>query len=58
VFLDGDKSRPFEAETYFAEAQPNPPLPNQAYKLLIIGGARGRLPPDYVAELEQIQADP
>jgi hypothetical protein len=58
VFLDGDDSRPIDAETYFAEAQPNPPRPNQAYKLLIVGGARGRLPPPYVAELEQIQADP
>jgi gamma-glutamylcyclotransferase (GGCT)/AIG2-like uncharacterized protein YtfP len=56
VFLDG--SRSIEAETYFAEPQPNPRRPKQAYKSLIVGGARGRLPPDYVAELEQIQADP
>jgi hypothetical protein len=58
VFLDGDDSRPFPAETYFAEAQPNPPRPNEAYKLLIVRGARGRLPPEYVSELELIEADP
>jgi hypothetical protein len=58
VFLGGDDSRPFSAETYFAEAQPTPPRPNEAYKLLIVGGARGRLPPEYVAELERIEADP
>jgi Gamma-glutamyl cyclotransferase, AIG2-like len=58
VLLDGDDSRPIGAETYFAEAQPEPPRPSQAYKLLIVQGARRRLPPEYVAELEQIQADP
>jgi AIG2-like family len=58
VFLDGDDGRPFPAETYFAEAQLNPPRPNQSYKLLIVGGARGRLPPEYIAELERIEADP
>ena len=44
------------AQTYFADPQPNPPLPNQAYKDLILSGARHwRLPDDYVAELEAVE---
>ena len=58
VFLDGDADRPRPVWTYFAEVQPNPPRPNQAYKNLILSGARGRLPPEYVTELEHINAVP
>lgn len=57
VFLDGDESRPVTAQTYFAEREPNPPPPNRAYKALIVSGARyWRLPAEYIAELEAIEA--
>jgi gamma-glutamylcyclotransferase (GGCT)/AIG2-like uncharacterized protein YtfP len=56
VLLDGDKKRPVAVETYFAEAEANPPLPNQAYKDLIVSGARHwRLPDDYLAQLEAVK---
>ena len=56
VFLDGDENRPVTAQTYFADPQPNPPLPNEAYKVLILAGARyWHLPAGYVAELEAIE---
>jgi hypothetical protein len=40
VYLDGNK-RPLTVSAYFAEPQPNPPLPNTAYKNVII--TRGTL---------------
>jgi gamma-glutamylcyclotransferase (GGCT)/AIG2-like uncharacterized protein YtfP len=56
VFLDGDENRPVTAQTYFADPQPNPPLPNEAYKALILNGARyWHLPANYIAELEAIE---
>jgi hypothetical protein len=56
VFLDGDEERPITAETYFADLEPNPPPPNQAYKDHILSGARHwHLPDDYIAELEAIE---
>lgn len=56
VFLDGDENRPVTAQTYFGDPQPDPPLPNQAYKDLILGGARHwHLPALYIAELEAIE---
>lgn len=56
VLLNGDAGDPRQAETYFAVPQPNPPLPNQKYKSLILEGARRRgLPAYYVGELERIQ---
>ena len=49
----------FRRLTYFAERQPNPPRPNQAYKDLIVAGARRwGLPAHYIAELERIEVDP
>ncbi len=55
VFLDGDENRPVTAQTYFAEPQANPPLPSQAYKDLILDGARHwHLPAGYIAELEAV----
>jgi gamma-glutamylcyclotransferase (GGCT)/AIG2-like uncharacterized protein YtfP len=55
VFLDGDGERPLTAYAYFAEREPNPPLPNQAYKDFILSGARyWHLPGHYIAELEAI----
>jgi hypothetical protein len=56
VLLDGNKERPITGETYFAEQEPSPPLPNQAYKDLILSGARHwHIPDDYIAELEAIE---
>jgi hypothetical protein len=56
VFLDGDENRPVSAQTYFGDPQPDPPLPNQASKDLILGGARHwHLPAQYIAELEAIK---
>jgi len=58
VFLDGDEGRPVTAETYFADREPNPPPPNQAYKDIILSGARHwHLPDDYIAELEAIEVN-
>jgi hypothetical protein len=56
VFLDGDDRRPLTAITYIAEPQDQPPLPGQAYRDLIVYGARHcHLPDDYIAELERIE---
>lgn len=56
VLLDGDEQRPVTAETYFAEQEPNPPPPSQAYKDLILSGARHwHLPTDYLAELAALE---
>jgi hypothetical protein len=57
VFVDCDERRAVTAETYFAEREPAPPPPNQAYKDLILSGARHwHLPIDYIARLEAIEA--
>jgi hypothetical protein len=41
---------------YFANRQPNPPLPNTAYKKQLVDGAKfWRLPEEYQAQLRQIQ---
>lgn len=56
VHRDGDESLPILAWIYFANRQPNPLLPNAAYRKLIVDGARHwRLPPEYQAELEGIE---
>jgi gamma-glutamylcyclotransferase len=56
VLVDGDHARPLTVTTYLAEPEPDPPLPNQHYKGLIVAGARRwRLPADYIAELESIE---
>jgi gamma-glutamylcyclotransferase (GGCT)/AIG2-like uncharacterized protein YtfP len=56
VLLDGDEKRPVTVSAYFADPQPNPPLPNAAYKILILTGARyWHLPEEYIRELEQIE---
>lgn len=55
VFVDGDDRRPIGVFTYFGTRQATPPPPNQAYKDLILSGARHwNLPSDYVCELEHI----
>ena len=56
VFLDGEEQRPVTVSAYFADPQPNPPLPNAAYKNLILTGARyWHLPEEYIRELEEIE---
>lgn len=56
VLMDGDEKQPRTAFTYFADPEPNPPLPSQAYKELIVSGARRwNLPSDYIDELERIE---
>ena len=56
VYADGDETKPIAAWVYFPVAQPNPPLPNAAYKRLILDGAKfWHLPERYVEQLEQIE---
>ena len=56
VFLDGEEQRPVTASAYFADPQPNPPLPNAAYKnLILVGGRYWHLPEEYIRELEKIE---
>ncbi len=56
VLLDGDDQRPQTVWTYFGDRQPNPPRPKQAYKDLILSGARyWHLPDDHIQELERIE---
>ena len=57
VFVDGNTDRALEVEIYFAVPEVNPPTPNQAYKDLILSGARHwHLPADYVVNvLEAIE---
>jgi gamma-glutamylcyclotransferase (GGCT)/AIG2-like uncharacterized protein YtfP len=58
VFLDGDGQRPLKVSTYFGNPQPSPPLPNAAYKNLILTGARyWHLPEKHIRELEQIEVN-
>jgi len=56
VHCDGDLEQPILAWVYFANPQPNPSLPNAAYKKLLVDRAKWwRFPEDYQAELEKIQ---
>ena len=56
VFFDAEPQRPLTVFAYFGEREPNPPLPNAAYKNLIVtGGKHWHLPEEYVRELEQIE---
>ncbi len=56
VFMDGDQARPQTVWTYFADKEPNPPLPNAEYKNLILSGARyWHLPEEYIHQLEEIE---
>lgn len=59
VLTDGDDKKLLAVWVYFAQAEPNPPLPNTEYKSLIVEGARfWHLPPAYIAELEAIETAP
>ena len=56
VWLHGNSRQPLRVSTYFADRQPNWPLPSRAYKDLILSGARHwHLPDDYIVELERIE---
>jgi hypothetical protein len=56
VFLDGEEQRPVTVSAYFGNPQPNPPLPNAAYKnLILMGGRYWHLPEEYIRKLEQIE---
>lgn len=56
VLENGDPEKPMNAWVYFANRQPNPPLPNAEYKRLIVEGARyWHLPEQYIKELERIE---
>jgi gamma-glutamylcyclotransferase (GGCT)/AIG2-like uncharacterized protein YtfP len=55
VLVDGDHQRPLETWVYFANRERNAPLPNAAYKDLIVSGAKyWHLPHEYVRQLEQV----
>lgn len=55
VLLDGDEQQPLTVSTYFAEREPDPPPPNQAYMDLLLSGARHWcLPDEYIKDLERI----
>jgi gamma-glutamylcyclotransferase (GGCT)/AIG2-like uncharacterized protein YtfP len=59
VYRDGNEDDPLLVSVYFAIQQPNPPLPNDNYKRLIVGGARyWHLPDAYIQELERIEVMP
>ena len=56
VYRDGNRDEPLLVWLYFANRQPNPPLPNAAYKKQLVDGAKfWRLPEEYQAQLRQIQ---
>jgi len=56
LILDGEDQRPLTVSAYFGSPQPNRPLPNAAYKSLILAGARyWHLPEEYIRKLEQIE---
>ena len=52
VFVDGNKKNPLEVAVYFANPEDQPPLPNQAYKDLILAGAKHwHLPDEYIQDV-------
>jgi gamma-glutamylcyclotransferase (GGCT)/AIG2-like uncharacterized protein YtfP len=56
VSRDGSENQPLVVWIYVANRQDNPPLPNAAYKKLIVEGAKHwHLPADYIAQLERIE---
>ena len=59
VWPDGDAKRALLVSLYRGHPQLDPPLPSRDYKKLIVEGARQwKLPPEYIRELECIQATP
>ena len=56
VYRDGNQAEPLTVWLYFANRQPNPPLPNVAYKQQLVDGAKfWRLPQEYQAQLAGIK---
>jgi gamma-glutamylcyclotransferase (GGCT)/AIG2-like uncharacterized protein YtfP len=56
VCRDGKKDKPVLVWLYFANREPDPPLPNAAYKQQLVDGARfWGLPEEYQAQLRRIQ---
>lgn len=56
VCRDGDPDKPLRVWLYFANRQPNPPLPNAAYKRQLVEGAKvWGLPKPYLEELGRIK---
>ena len=59
VFRNDDKDDPLLAWIYLANRQSDPPLPNAAYKKLILEGARfWHLPEGYIKKVEDIEVEP
>jgi len=56
VLRDGKQGQPVLVWLYFASREPNPPLPNAAYKQQLVDGAKyWGLPEAYQAQLRRIQ---
>ncbi len=56
VYVDENEEKPLAVQVYFAIRQSNPPLPNEEYKSLIVGGAKHwYIPEEYIKALEQIE---
>jgi len=56
VFLDSTKEKPLTVSVYVGNPELDPPLPNQAYKDLIIRGAKNwHLPDAYIQSLNEIK---
>jgi gamma-glutamylcyclotransferase len=56
VCRDGKAGEPMRVWLYFANRQPNPPLPNLAYKQQLVEGARfWGLPEEYQEQLRRIE---
>ncbi len=59
VVAEDEERQPMRVSTYFAVKQPGPHRPSRAYMRQIIDGAESwNLPPDYIAELEHVEAAP
>ncbi len=57
VLREGSAHEPILVWLYLASRKPHSPVPNSAYKGLMVGGARfWHLPADYLAQLERIDA--
>ncbi len=56
VYRDGNRDTSLWVWLYFANRQPDPPLPNAAYKRRLVEGAKfWGLPEEYLAELKRVQ---
>jgi gamma-glutamylcyclotransferase (GGCT)/AIG2-like uncharacterized protein YtfP len=56
VCRDGNEKQPLLAHIYFANPEPDPPLPSAQYKQLIVGAAEyWHLPQTYIDELRRMK---